>query len=309
MRIDRYRYSLSAKVRIWKTTVRVRRLSARVKGMPRRARRPSGRRRRLSMATSVPAAPMATPTSAVASAGASLTPSPTIAVRPASFSFVITADLVLGRGDRRGPSSTPQALADGRAATRRLSPVEHGDALDAEFAQFCDHGGRFGANFVGDGDETEVMDGRALFVSENFADQHPRFARVVEEVHLLFQRGPLRRFVAVEVLEISNGDAARPDVGADAVSRDRLEFPAPPGMGIRRASFASATMARATGCSLRASTAAASQSSSSFEQSACAALISGWRMTCRRGHNVDGPSVSVPVLSKATMSTAAAFSR
>ncbi len=65
--------------------------------------------------------------------------------------------------------------------------------------------------------------GRSCF-ADNFADEHAGFARVVKEVHLLFERGAFGRFVAVEILEIADGDAAADDLRADAVTGDGLEF-------------------------------------------------------------------------------------
>ena len=66
------------------------------------------------------------------------------------------------------------------------------------------------------------MAGRDL--AEDFADEHAGLAGVVEEVHLLLQRGALGRFVAVEILEVADGDAASDHLGTDAVPRHGLEF-------------------------------------------------------------------------------------
>ena len=90
----------------------------------------SARRCAVSMATSVPA-PMAMPRSACASAGASLTPSPTIATNlPSSCSCLTSSALScgqdLGEDARRCPSSRATA-----SAVRRLSPVIMRD-LDAQ---------------------------------------------------------------------------------------------------------------------------------------------------------------------------------
>ncbi len=76
----------------------------------------------VSSATSVPAAPMAMPTSAVASAGASLMPSPTIATVPCSRCSICTS-VTLSAGIRSAyTSSTPDALRI-ISADRRVSPV------------------------------------------------------------------------------------------------------------------------------------------------------------------------------------------
>ncbi len=73
-------------------------------------------------AASVPAAPMATPTRAAASAGASLMPSPTIAVRPAAPSSSSTARS-LSSGSRPARTSSAPTAAPTEAATRGSSPV------------------------------------------------------------------------------------------------------------------------------------------------------------------------------------------
>ena len=73
-----------------------------------------------SMAISLPA-PMATPTSAAVSAGASLMPSPTIMVFPSAPSDFITSAFPSGRTDAM-TRSTP-ACAPIACAVRSLSPV------------------------------------------------------------------------------------------------------------------------------------------------------------------------------------------
>ena len=75
----------------------------------------------VSMATSLPMAPIAIPTSAVARAGASLTPSPTIAVGRSSRSRRMMADLSSGRSS--ACTSVMPAWAARAAAVRSLSPV------------------------------------------------------------------------------------------------------------------------------------------------------------------------------------------
>ena len=76
----------------------------------------------VSKATSVPAPPMAMPTVALASAGASFTPSPTIAVGPYLRSRRSTAT-TLSSGSRSAMNSSTPTWAAMLAATRSLSPV------------------------------------------------------------------------------------------------------------------------------------------------------------------------------------------
>jgi hypothetical protein len=102
-----------------------------VMGPGRRAwARARGRRRRsspiratsaVSMATSAPMAPRAMPTSAVARAGASLTPSPTIAVGRVARIRATMADLSSGR--RSAWTCVIPAWAAKADAVRALSPV------------------------------------------------------------------------------------------------------------------------------------------------------------------------------------------
>ena len=76
----------------------------------------------VSTATAEPAAPMATPMLAVASAGASFTPSPTIATTwPSRCSFATASSLSSGSSEA-WTSSMPTVLATD-SATRRVSPV------------------------------------------------------------------------------------------------------------------------------------------------------------------------------------------
>ena len=80
----------------------------------------------LSIATSVPD-PIAMPTSAAASAGASLTPSPAIATtRPSAFSFATTALFWSGRTS--ASTSAMPSLRATASAVARLSPVSMIDA-------------------------------------------------------------------------------------------------------------------------------------------------------------------------------------
>ena len=82
------------------------------------------------MATSVPA-PMATPMSARVRAGASLMPSPTIAVLPCALSLRISSSLPSGRTPAM-TSSTPACLPIA-FAVRSLSPV----SMTTRMPMFC----------------------------------------------------------------------------------------------------------------------------------------------------------------------------
>ena len=97
----------------------------------------------VSMATSVPAAPMAMPTVAVASAGASFTPSPTMATGPMAFSSLITRTLSSGSRSAWN-SSTPACFAMARGDAGVVAG-EHDDALDAVGFELLDHGCGIGA--------------------------------------------------------------------------------------------------------------------------------------------------------------------
>ena len=77
----------------------------------------------VSSATSVPAAPIATPTRAAASAGASLTPSPTIATAPSSASSVSTRASFSSGSSDGVPLVDARLGRDRRARRASLSPV------------------------------------------------------------------------------------------------------------------------------------------------------------------------------------------
>ena len=75
-----------------------------------------------SSATSVPVAPIAIPTVAVASAGASFTPSPTIATDPQVCINALTSTILFSGSNSAFTSSIPSGLAI-TLATVALSPV------------------------------------------------------------------------------------------------------------------------------------------------------------------------------------------
>ncbi len=93
------------------------------------------------------------PTSAPARAGASLTPSPTIAtVRPACWRRATSAALSSGRTPAT-KRSMPSLLGD--RARDPLGIARDYRDLDAEAAEGLDRGPRLGADLVGDGDRAE----------------------------------------------------------------------------------------------------------------------------------------------------------
>ena len=85
----------------------------------------------VSSATSVPP-PIATPTLAAASAGASLMPSPIIATGPDPSKLAITASLSSGSSSDRTSRFKPSAMA---FAVRRLSPVSMIDRNPRSFSR------------------------------------------------------------------------------------------------------------------------------------------------------------------------------
>src|SRR5690606_10080960 len=119
----------------------------------------------VSRATSVPAAPMATPTVARARAGASLTPSPTMATGPRAC---LRRPTLPAFSPGRSPACLP---ADGLAHPPVVSREQH-HFLDTLVFEPGDHVGRAGPQAVHYGDEAD--DG------VRHAHKHHRFA-------LLFQ--------------------------------------------------------------------------------------------------------------------------
>ena len=102
----------------------------------------------VSSAASLPIAPITMPTSAAASAGASLTPSPTIAMAPcASRRFSIAATLSAGSWPDR-TSSTPSSRSDG-ARRRLVIAGDHRDARHALRAQVGHHSAGIGFRPIG----------------------------------------------------------------------------------------------------------------------------------------------------------------
>ena len=84
----------------------------------------------VSMAASVPAAPIAMPTSAAASAGASLMPSPTIATAPYSLAQLLDERDLVG-GHQRRPHRIDLAGLAGRARRAGVIAGEERDVRDA----------------------------------------------------------------------------------------------------------------------------------------------------------------------------------
>ena len=230
----------------------------------------------LSIATSVPV-PIAMPTVACASAGASLMPSPAIATRcPPPLQLLDDAPLAVGQ-HLGADVVDAEARRRSRAAVMRLSPVSITRRRPSAFEQL-DGLGRGRPNRIGDGDQA----GRAI-VDRDEEDGLPVLAQARRRAR------PARP---------DRSDATR----ADRACRDRRAVPrrvrsrrdpvvaaksVAGGIAIARAS-AALTIAAASGCSLPRSTAAASRSSSCSLGPPAAASIA---VTSGR------PSVSVPVLS------------
>jgi hypothetical protein len=106
------------------------------------------------MATSVPIAPIAIPMSAVARAGASLTPSPTIAVGCWARSRAMMADLSSGR--RSACTWLDAGLAGERGGGALVVAGEHGDGVAVGVQPGHDLGG-FGPELVADRDRADDL--------------------------------------------------------------------------------------------------------------------------------------------------------
>ena len=122
----------------------------------------SGRRSRRSLisatsalwsAASLPAAPMAMPTCAAARAGASLTPSPTIATGPLAAELFHGGELVL-RQQTGAERVEPRVVRD-RAGDGLGVAGEHHDLCDAGVVQPGGQGRRLGPELVGQPEERE----------------------------------------------------------------------------------------------------------------------------------------------------------
>ena len=167
----------------------------------------------VSTATSVPA-PMAMPTSACASAGASLTPSPTIATRrPARWSSATRSALSPGRTSAM-TSSMPSSAAM-RCAVARLSPVSMTGRMpcvaSAATASLRGLAGRIGDREQAGQPAVDRRRGRP-----SGPDWRARRTRAVEPVQRRCPRARAERALPTT--------SRRPStVGDGAVSGDRLE--------------------------------------------------------------------------------------
>ena len=112
----------------------------------------------VSSATSEPAAPIAIPTVALAIAGASLTPSPTIATGISARSFLIASTFC--SGIRSPQASLSPDLGGDRFGDALMIARNHDHPADTQFAQPRDRLTRGGARRVHEADRTQVA--RAL---------------------------------------------------------------------------------------------------------------------------------------------------
>ena len=88
----------------------------------------------LSMAASLPAAPMAIPTDAVARDGASFTPSPTIATGPYAASSSFNAS-TFSWGRRPAPHLVHPDVSSHTLCGGRVVPRQHHDRADTHFME------------------------------------------------------------------------------------------------------------------------------------------------------------------------------
>ena len=255
----------------------------RARTMPRRSPRTSVIPA-LSIATSVPV-PIAMPTSAAASAGASLMPSPAIATTRPSRRYLSTTSAFAAGSTSASTSVIPTLRATASAVVLR-SPV----TITTRTPSACN------ARSASDADS---FTGSA---TERTPARPPSTARNTT-VHPSPQRGSASPSTSLT----STPRSPRNDAFPTATARPST-FAVTPWPGIARNDEAAAgsmprsrapsTTARANGCSLPRSTDAASRrtSASPYPPSA--------RTSTRRGF----PSVSVPVLSRSSVSTRAVAS-
>ena len=241
------------------------------------------------MATSVPA-PIAMPTSARASAGASLTPSPTIAtVKPRPCSSATAASLSLGRTSANTsstPGRKPRSAATA-SATERASPVIM-TILVTPPARSCSIVCRASGRTSSSSARAPITVGRLPSRRSRCRTAAPRFAQS--------SAGPARS--AGTVTPSSRTSVGPPTAYGTLSTMARTPRPVsdvnPDACGgVASRAAAVATMARASGCSLSASTAPASRRTScSVRPSVAAMAVTVW-----------APLVRVPVLSNRTVLT------
>src|SRR5215472_17076248 len=165
-----------------------------------------------STATSAPA-PIAIPTSAVTAAGASFTPSPTMATRfPERLSFSIFADFSSGNTSAR-TASIPSSVAT-ESATARASPVIN-DNLHAATVQELDRFARFWPDNVG---QSENCDRFAAF--DEIDRRLATFICLPEEFLQLFGHGDAR---GLDQRRPSHSQFAPFEAGLHALAGDGLE--------------------------------------------------------------------------------------
>ncbi len=236
------------------------------------------------MATSVPV-PIARPRSACASAGASLTPSPTMATtRPSACRRRTTPALSAGSTSAM-TSSMPTSRRDRPRPSAALSPVSS-TGRRPERAQLGDRGRARGLDGVGD-DEQAAR--RAVPGGGDCGPAARPRPRARARVELGGQRAaPSRR-----AGRAADDDRVALDDALDAEALAVARRPRPP--AARRArSRAALAMARAIGCSEASSSAPARRSSSPRS------IAAG---DDRRRRSAMRPVVTVPVLSSTIVST------
>ena len=230
-----------------------------------------------SIATSVPV-PMASPTSAAASAGASLMPSPTMPTRAAfGLQPADLVGLVLGQHLGQHPAHARPGAAMA-AAVRGVVAGEHDD-VDAEAVQGGDRGGGVVLDGVGDGEHPggPAVDGgqdRGLALSADSCGGDRLAAPAVSMPASASSRAVPTRTACPSTVACTPLPVTESNPVAAGSARPRSRAPA--------------TIAAPRGCSLSASAAATSVSS--------VVLVRGRR---RRAMSVSAglPAVMVPVLS------------
>ncbi len=237
----------------------------------------------VSIATSVPAAPITTATSDEASAGASLTPSPTMTTEPPCVRLSPIA-VLLSCGINPARTVSMPTLSAIAVATRSRSPVSISVRSTPSSRSSRTAVAVSGRSSSATPNSPSVLPSSSTATGVAPADSIAASASAVRE--------------SASVLSTRPTEIRRPSTVASAPLPATMVVSSAGRTGMSR-SRAACTIASAIGCVAAASTAAASLiSSSSLSRSSACTLTSAGR-----------PRVSVPVLSKATVRTRDSSSR